>query len=134
MPETALSLGVDPYDPEENLNGAASYLVEQLGRFGGNLELALAAYNAGPQQVLNYGGVPPFEETRSFVPNVLKHYRALKQQTVVSEGDLLGMPKMDSISTISKSVKYPSELEVINLFVFRTSSRMYLRIGPAGSK
>lgn len=67
MPATARELGVsDPFDPEANLDGAARYLVRQLAAFG-DVRLALAAYNAGPQRVIQYGGVPPFAETRRYV-------------------------------------------------------------------
>lgn len=67
MPTTAAELGViDPFDPEANLDGAARYLVRQLGAFG-DVRLALAAYNAGPRRVIQYGGVPPFDETRAYV-------------------------------------------------------------------
>ena len=72
MPGTARRLGVaDPLDLEANLEGGARYLKEQLDRFGGDLALALAAYNAGPGAVVRYGGVPPYPETRGFVSRVL---------------------------------------------------------------
>lgn len=70
MPGTAADLGVDPYDPEQNLRGAASYLRQQLDAFG-SPELALAAYNAGPGNVRRYGGIPPFEETQNYVRAIL---------------------------------------------------------------
>lgn len=70
MPATARGLGVDPADPLQNLEGGARYLRAQLDRFG-DVELALAAYNAGPGTVEQYGGVPPFSETRLYVDKVL---------------------------------------------------------------
>lgn len=73
MPETARELGVDPFDPAQNLAGAARYLRLQLDAFG-SLELALAAYNAGPGAVSEYGGVPPFAETRAYVREVARLY------------------------------------------------------------
>jgi len=70
MPGTAADLGVDPYEPEENLRGSARYLRQQLDSFG-DTTLALAAYNAGPGNVRKYGGVPPFEETQNYVSKIL---------------------------------------------------------------
>ena len=67
MPETALDLGVsDPFDAAQNLDGAARYFAAQLARFG-DVTLALAAYNAGPEAVARLGGVPPYPETRAYV-------------------------------------------------------------------
>jgi soluble lytic murein transglycosylase-like protein len=81
MPETAASLGVsDPYDPAQNVAGGTRYLRGLLDRFG-NLQLAVAAYNAGPAAVERYGGVPPFAETRSYVRNVLARYHELLERT-----------------------------------------------------
>jgi soluble lytic murein transglycosylase-like protein len=78
MPETATSLGVsDPYDPAQNVRGGTRYLRALLDRFG-DVELAVAAYNAGPAAVARYGGVPPFAETRNYVRNVLSRYRTIK--------------------------------------------------------
>lgn len=70
MPGTARDLGVDPYDPAQNLDGAARYLRAQLDRFG-SPELALAAYNAGPGAVERYGAIPPYDETQKYVAAIL---------------------------------------------------------------
>jgi soluble lytic murein transglycosylase-like protein len=66
MPGTAKDLGVDPHDPQQNLEGGARYLKTQYRKFG-SWRLALAAYNAGPGAVQKHGGVPPFRETRNYV-------------------------------------------------------------------
>ena len=76
MPATAQSLDVaDPYDPEENLRGGTAYLRRMLDRFGGDLELALAGYNAGPEAVDRYNGLPPYPETHGYVDRVLRRFR-----------------------------------------------------------
>ncbi len=71
MPGTAQYLGVDPDDPMQNLEGGARYLREQLDRFDGDLEKALAAYNAGPGRVIRAGGIPNIRETRQYVAAVM---------------------------------------------------------------
>lgn len=75
MPETAASLGVNPYDTKQNIEGGAKYLRQMLDAFGGDVSKALAAYNAGPNAVKSYGGVPPYAETQNYVNRVLDIYR-----------------------------------------------------------
>ena len=76
MPGTARELAVeDPYDPSQNIRGGTAYLRQMLDQFKGSLELAVAAYNAGPGAVQKYGGVPPYRETVSYVQRVLGLYR-----------------------------------------------------------
>lgn len=69
MPATARALGVERNDPAQNLEGAARYLLAQLSTFR-DIDLALAAYNAGPARVREYNGVPPFAETRGYITRI----------------------------------------------------------------
>lgn len=80
MPETATYLRVDIDDPIENLDGGARYLLEQMAEFG-SLDLALAAYNAGPEAVRAYGGVPPYSETQTHIRRVMAEYSRLLGST-----------------------------------------------------
>jgi len=74
MPETADMLGVDPFRVDENVDGGTRYLRHLWDRFG-DLTDALAAYNAGPESVDRYGGIPPYPETQQYVRRVLAYYR-----------------------------------------------------------
>jgi soluble lytic murein transglycosylase-like protein len=68
MPATAVELGVtDPYDPAQNIRGGVAYLRQLLDKYDSNVDLALAAYNAGPTAVAKYGTIPPYRETRNYV-------------------------------------------------------------------
>ena len=76
MPATQEELGlIDPFDPRANVYAGSQYLMELIRRFQ-SVELALAAYNAGPASVEKYGGIPPFPETRAFVRRVMAYWRA----------------------------------------------------------
>jgi soluble lytic murein transglycosylase-like protein len=77
MPGTARDLGVNPLDPAANLAGGARYLRQQLDRFGGDIERALAAYNAGPSRVLRAGGIPRISETQSYVRSIVDRLSGL---------------------------------------------------------
>jgi soluble lytic murein transglycosylase-like protein len=80
MPGTAASMGVrNPFDPEQNIAGGVGYLRHCLDRFQHNVPLAVAAYNAGPESVAKCGTIPPFEETQTFVTNVMGSYAGPSQ-------------------------------------------------------
>jgi soluble lytic murein transglycosylase-like protein len=92
MPRTAGQMYVeDPVDPAQNILGGTRYLRWLANQFDGDMILTLAAYNAGPEAVRKYGGVPPFEETRQYVKRVVGYYqqlraeRKLAQRKVVAE-------------------------------------------------
>ncbi len=76
MPKTAAALGVDPESTAQNALGGAEYLKSLLGEFHQNLSLAVAAYNAGPCAVNQYGGIPPYQQTDHYVRAVLTQYQA----------------------------------------------------------
>lgn len=77
MPGTARQLGVrNPHDVEQNVVGGTAYLRQQLERFGNNVPLALAAYNAGPGAVTKYGGIPPYRETQNYVRQIMQRLSA----------------------------------------------------------
>jgi soluble lytic murein transglycosylase-like protein len=80
MPETQAELDVsDPFDPEQNIRGGAVYLAQLLDEFEGDVDLAAAAYNAGPSAVNRYRGVPPYDETREYVRRIKILYRRYNQ-------------------------------------------------------
>jgi soluble lytic murein transglycosylase-like protein len=79
MPALADEMGVsDSFDPRENIMGGARYLKQLLDYHNGNLDLALASYNAGPGNVERYGGIPPFRETRKYVRTIKALYKRSK--------------------------------------------------------
>lgn len=81
MPETADDLGVeDLFDPAHNINGGVKYLKQLLMQFNGDIQLAIAAYNAGSKTVQAYGGIPPFKSTQSYVNRVYEYYQYYKTE------------------------------------------------------
>lgn len=93
MPETAAGLGVNPRDPAQNLEGAARYLSGLLRKFASSpnhYELAFAAYNAGPEAVVRFGGIPPYYETQHYVVKVMSAWHDLQGSVHLPKNDGAG--------------------------------------------
>ena len=88
MPTTAKWLGVqDAFNPEANINGGVRYFKRLLDRFDGDVELALAAYNAGSRYVRKYNGVPPFRATRRYIKKVLRYHQHYSEEMAINDAD-----------------------------------------------
>ncbi len=115
MPETAHRLRIeDPFDPEQNLRGGVREISRLVDRYAGDLPLALAAYNAGEGAVARYGGVPPYEETRSYVVKIMTIYNGRPYQLA---GGRRGAPvrmvrNADGSTVITNTSPGASSLEI----------------------
>ena len=101
MPRTAKKLGYNPYSLNENIKGGLTYY-KQMYKMFGTIELALAAYNAGPGNVKKYNGIPPFKETKAFVSTIMNNYNTMKTDPVIAQYN-------DSIKDINVIEKYEEE-------------------------
>jgi hypothetical protein len=107
MPGTASLMGVrDPFDPEQNIAGGVGYLRRCLDRFGHNVPLAVAAYNAGPEAVARYCSIPPYQETQVFVKNVLGSYNAYGANPALNKPP--AKVSAAPVLSVNKEVKNPA--------------------------
>jgi soluble lytic murein transglycosylase-like protein len=86
MPETAKEMEVaSPFKARDNIMGGSRYLRKLLNQFNGDLRLGLAAYNAGPNRILEYGGIPEIAETKNYVDKVLREYGKIRANTLAEQ-------------------------------------------------
>jgi soluble lytic murein transglycosylase-like protein len=112
MPKTASTLGVpNAFDPKANVEGGTKYLRELLERYNFDLVKALAAYNAGPQRVEQFKGVPPYYETRAYVARIVKDFnkkKAAQQNVAASSVAKSGAPKRTGVKASTAAGKAPN--------------------------
>ncbi len=99
MPATAQALGVeDVFNPKQNISGGVRYFKQLVNQFGGDVELALAAYNAGSRNVRHYQGIPPFKATRYYIKKVFKYYQIYKNQMTYNEKGFVSLNNSNQFS------------------------------------
>lgn len=99
IPPTARDLGIDPHDPEQNVEGGIRYFRNMLDRYGNDVPTALAAYNAGPGAVDSHGGIPPFRETQNYVSAVQNRYNRLNASNAPASYNLPANPQQTAQDT-----------------------------------
>lgn len=132
MPATARRFSVNnPWNPAENIEGAAKYIAWLKRRFNNNLEYVVAGYNAGEGNVDKYGGIPPFRETQNYVKKVLGRYHNLYKfdsslmNTAVATSNVQAMPV--NYSTVSNQVIYNESLNTVHNDSYAQSAYAALR-------
>ena len=108
MPGTAAEMGVNVFDPAENIAGGTQYLSKLLRLYGGNIELALAGYNAGPGNVKKYGGVPPFKETKNYIRLVQKFWKEYRSS---------GIPRFDLVEGVRVELAHLPKLRLDTYYI-----------------
>ena len=104
MPATAAALGVtDRTDPTQSVEGGAREMARLIGKYHGDVPMALAAYNAGEGNVAKYGGIPPFKETQAYIPKVLGYMQQYSQAAPVSAEGYAGLPPAGSGAAVSQA-------------------------------
>lgn len=99
MPETASDMRViNPFDPQQNINGGSKYFKKLLGMYDNNLKLSLAAYNAGPSKVPQNGPIPRIKETKNYVSRVIKYYHSYQETASANISDNIRVQKMVTIN------------------------------------
>lgn len=124
MPATAQALGVDdPFDARSNIMGGAKYIAEKLNQYNGDIELALAAYNAGSGNVSKYGGVPPFEETINYIKRI-KEYMGMDLTT----GQTVSGQTYEAAGKAENTLADVSDREMIELTTQYLIGSMHLKL------
>jgi len=133
MPDTARRLNVDnPFDPEQNVRGGVAELDRLIDRYSGNLQLALAAYNAGEGAVERHRGIPPYRETRDYVARIMSLYTGRPYR--VSEGRLISPVRMTRDADGRTVITNTSAAESRTLIVARTGAGQGTLSGGFGSR